>query len=392
MSWEMVALGKVCEVVGGTTPSTTNDNYWNGDMIWLSPIDLPEIGSITNVDNSKRKITDLAIKECGLQILPIDSLVYSTRASIGKIGIVKKPLATNQGFTNLIPSKKIDVIYLAYVLKYLTPSIEKLGNSTTFKEVSRTSFRNLQIPLPPLHIQKQIANILDKADALRKKDQELLQKYDELAQSIFIDMFGDPVKNEKGWETGTIRDLASEVRYGTSKPAEEDGKYPYLRMNNITYSGEWDFSNLKYISVSNSEKEKYSLRKNDLVFNRTNSKELVGKTAVYDRAEEVIIAGYLIRLRCNDHGNPYYLSAFLNSKYGKTTLLNMCKSIVGMANINAQELQNIKILIPPIEVQNCFQTKLKSINTIKKCVTQSKSESLFQSLLQKAFTGELIHD
>ena len=132
MKWEMVKLKDVCEILGGTTPNTNKIEYWNGDNIWLSPIDLPEVGSITTVNTSQRKITDLGVKDAGLKILPIGSLVFSSRASIGKIGIVEKPLYTNQGFTNFIPSEKLDVKFLAYAMKVNLHNIEKLGNSTTF--------------------------------------------------------------------------------------------------------------------------------------------------------------------------------------------------------------------------------------------------------------------
>ena len=150
-------------------------------------------------------------------------------------------------------------------------------------------------------------------------------------------MFGDTVTNPKGWEVGTIRDLVSEVKYGTSKPAVDNGKYIYLRMNNITYSGCMDYTDLKYIDVEDKEIEKYVVRKGDVLFNRTNSKELVGKTAVFKEDTPMIIAGYIIRVRPNERSNPEYISGFLNSSYGKRTLLDMCKAIVGQENINAQE-------------------------------------------------------
>lgn len=376
MSWKKKTLGSLVKISKGKKYSESFSEKSKHRYINIEDLHGENLQRFTNED--------------GVTVISNDVIIAWDGANAGKVGV---------GFSGVIGSTlaklsptngEINSKYLFWYLDSINAKIKSQRTGATIPHVNGAALKDLQIPLPPLHIQKQIANILDKADALRKKDQQLLQKYDELAQAIFIDMFGDPVKNEKGWEIGTIRELASEVKYGTSKPAEEDGEYPYLRMNNITYLGEWDFSSLKYISVNNGEKDKYSLRKNDLVFNRTNSKELVGKTAVYDRDEEVIIAGYLIRVRLNEKGNPFYVSAFLNSKYGKTTLLNMCKSIVGMANINAQELQNIRISIPPIEVQNNYEIKLRSLKCIKNLVAQSKSELLFQSLLQKAFTGELI--
>jgi type I restriction enzyme S subunit len=162
-------------------------------------------------------------------------------------------------------------------------------------------------------------------------------------------------------------------------------------MNNITYLGYMNYDNLKYIDLEKSEKEKYLVKKGDLLFNRTNSKELVGKTGIFNEESEMAIAGYLIRVRLNQMANPYYVWGYLNSVHGKLTLENMCKNIVGMANINAQELQNIKLLIPPIELQNRFAEIISHIETQKQLVRQSlqKSEELFQGLMQRAFKGEL---
>ena len=104
----------------------------------------------------------------------------------------------------------------------------------------------------------------------------------------------------------------------------------------------------------------------DLLFNRTNSKELVGKTAVFDQVEPMAFAGYLIRVRTNEDGNPYYLWGFLNSAYGKHILKSMCKNIVGMANINAQELQDIEVPKPPRQLQNEYESHVKAVKIMTK--------------------------
>jgi type I restriction enzyme, S subunit len=330
--------------------------------------------------------------EKGVEVTETDVLIAWDGANAGKMGV---------GFTGVIGSTLArlrptsEAIHSRFAFWFLESSNELIKSQrvgATIPHINGITLREIEIPLPPLPVQQQIAAILDKADALRRKDRELLKQYDALAQAIFMDMFGDPVRNEKGWLIGSIRDMSSEVKYGTSSPAEPQGDYIYLRMNNITYEGAWDFKDLKYISISNQDKPKYVLKKHDLVFNRTNSKELVGKTAVYDQEKEVIIAGYLIRVRTNALGNPYYISGFLNSKMGKSILFNMCKSIIGMANINAQELQNIQLPIPPIALQNDYQIRIEAIKTLKYKVleAQQQSETLFQSLLQQAFEGSLV--
>jgi type I restriction enzyme S subunit len=382
MEWKKVRLDTVAEIIAGQSPES---QYYNKDGKGVAFFqgkadfgdDYPTVRYYCTVPTKMAR--------------PFDILM-SVRAPVGPTNICNQIACIGRGLAAIRCKEKLDYKYLYFFLKNIEKKLAAMGNGTTFSAITTAVVKAIEIPLPTLEKQQQIAHILDKADALRRKDRELLQQYDALAQAIFIEMFGDPVRNERGWKVGTIREMASEVKYGTSSPAESQGDYVYLRMNNITYSGEWDFKDLKYISVSSENKPKYVLKKHDLVFNRTNSKELVGKTAVYDREEEMIIAGYLIRVRTNAYGNPYYISGFLNSKIGKSILFNMCKSIIGMANINAQELQNIQLQIPPIELQNEYQIRIEAIKGLKQNVlaAQEQSETLFQSLLQGAFSGSLV--
>ena len=284
--------------------------------------------------------------------------------------------------------------YAFYYLKSLQfrSSIKKI----TKKSVNQASFnisnlKEIDIPLPSLSTQIQIANILSKAETLIEQRKQSIALLDEFLKSTFLKMFGDPTSNKKKYPKAKIRDVVTEVKYGTSKPAEEEGKYPYLRMNNITTDGYWDLSKLKYINMGDDEKAKCVVRKGDLLFNRTNSKELVGKTAVFNLDEEMIIAGYLIRLRFKENINPYFVWGYLNSLHGKQTLLGMCKSIVGMANINAQELQDLKIIIPPIKLQTQFAAIVTKTEALKEQYKKSlqELENLYGSLSQQAFKGAL---
>lgn len=282
--------------------------------------------------------------------------------------------------------------YLVHLLRNL--NLNKYSSKSGQPLISYGRIKDVAIPLPTLDIQKKIAAILDEADKLRRLNQQLIDKYDALTKSLFLEMFGDPVSNPKGWDIVKIRDLILEAKYGTSSKASSEGKYPYLRMNNITYQGFMDYTELKFINISDKDRPKYSVHKGDVLFNRTNSKELVGKTGLFQAEEEMIIAGYLIRVRTNELANPYYLWAHLNSRWAKLTLQNMCKNIVGMANINAQELQDIRILRAPIKLQYQFAERVQDIEAQKAQAQASlkKSEELFQSLLQRAFKGELVDE
>ena len=158
-------------------------------------------------------------------------------------------------------------------------------------------------------------------------------------------------------------------------------------MNNITYSGELDLSDTKTIDVPDEELPKYTVRRGDVLFNRTNSKELVGKTCVYNRDEMMVLAGFIVRVRVNDRILPEILSAFLNTDFSKQMLLAMCKVAIGQANINAQELQSIGIYIPPIELQKEFVAFKEQLDKSKIAVQKALDEAqlLFDSLMQTYF-------
>lgn len=148
----------------------------------------------------------------------------------------------NQRVCKIVPDK--NVISPRYLLKILPRELKKIEDRTPFvtvKHLSVKSINAIKLPHPPLPVQERIATILDAADTLRQKDQALLKKYDELTQSLFLNMFGDPLTNPFGWDKVTLGDLLLEAKYGTSAKASDDGQYPYLRMNNITYNGYMDF-------------------------------------------------------------------------------------------------------------------------------------------------------
>lgn len=280
--------------------------------------------------------------------------------------------------------------YLQYFFEWFSPS--KLIIDESYPSIRISDIGNIELTLPNKEYQKKIVNILDHSRDLINKRKAQIEALDQLTQSVFLEMFGDPKANPKNFPVGTIKDLSIKTQYGTSKKADEKkGRYPILRMNNITYNGGWDLSSLKYIDLDEKEKEKYLVNKGELLFNRTNSKELVGKTAVFRKDEPMAYAGYLVKLTCNERANGEFISAYLNSKYGKAILFSMAKNIVGMANINAKELQNITIYIPPKDLQDKFaDINLKILENREVLIKGlDRLEENYLSLIQRAFKGKL---
>lgn len=385
------SLGECCEIVSGATPKISVEKYWGGEVRWATPRDLSNLGS-PYISDTPRKITEAGLRSCSARLLPTGSVLLSSRAPIGHVAISKIPMATNQGFKSLIPNPlKVDAKYLYHWLRANRSYLDSLGNGATFKEVSKETVSRVELPLPEIMEQRRIAGVLDQVEVLRAKRRETLAQLGELTQSIFFEMFGDPATSPKKWPLVKIGAILQSANYGTSEKASTDGEFPVLRMNNLTRSGEIDLSSLKYMNLSSLKRDRYLVRRGDVLFNRTNSPELVGKTAIYRAVDQVAYAGYLIRLRTNERADPEYLAAFLNTERSKTALRGMCKSIIGMANINAKEVQGMLIPLPPLNLQQQFASRIGAIERLKVSYRAHMNEldALFASLQHRAFRGEL---
>ena len=242
---------------------------------------------------------------------------------------------------------------------------DKNCSGATQKAITNGGMAKIEISVPALSEQGILVDKLKHLTQLIADKKKQLNLFDEIIKSRFIEMFGDPKLNPRKWDMVTIGDIATDVRYGTSRPATEGGRYPYLRMNNLTYEGYLDLTDLKHIDIPDNEIEKCVVRNGDVLFNRTNSVELVGKTCVYNLDSDMIIAGYIIRVRIDDRVLPVILSSYLNSTVMKEQLRSMAKGAVNQANINAQELRSIPIYLPPITLQHEFATFVEQVDKSK---------------------------
>ena len=347
---EKVKLTDICDFQGGSQPPKEE---WSFDEQegYIRMLQIRDFTQGERVTPEYIKISNTT-KMCEAN----DILIARYGASIGKI-LTGLAGAYNVAIMRTIPdTSRIKKLYLYYYLKspYFQNAILNVGSRAAQAGFNKEDLSKLDIECPELIKQDKIIAVLEKLECIIEKRKIELSNLDDLIKARFVEMFGDPVKNPKGWEVVTIGDIVTEVRYGTSKPAVEGGKYPYLRMNNLTADGHLDLNDLKYIDIPDDEIEKCVVRKGDVLFNRTNSIELVGKTVVFDLQEDMIIAGYIIRVRLNKRLLPEILSQYMNLEALKDILRSMAKGAVNQANINAQELQSIKVYIPDMELQKQF--------------------------------------
>jgi type I restriction enzyme S subunit len=386
--WKLVSLGEVGTLINGDRgknyPSQKDfvDNgvpFINAGHIQNGEIDFESMNFIS------RKRFDLL----GSGKVKSGDILYCLRGSLGKTAIIKD-IQEGAIASSLVIIRPSEQIRTDYFYRYLASpigqaEIYKYDNGSSQPNLSAQSLKQYQLPLPPLEEQRRIAAILDKADGVRRKRKEAIRLTEELLKSTFLEMFGDPVTNPKGWEICSMKKIVVETQYGTAEKSQEVmGGLPILRMNNITYSGEIDLNSLKWCQIPSKDEDKFTVKRGDLLFNRTNSPELVGKTAVWRSDGKFAYAGYLIRVRFDkSKANSEYVSAFLNSNYGKRYLLEKAKPSINMSNFSASEFLKIPILLPDIETQHRFDEFVSYTRMMSQHLSDGLGDynNLFNSLL-----------
>lgn len=258
-------LGEICEIVSGSTPKTSIKEYWDGDVKWITPAELTDDSYI--IYDSARKLTELGVKKTGLSPFPAGTVILSSRAPIGKVAIAGCEMYCNQGFKNLICSEKINNKYLYWFLKGNTEFLNSLGRGATFKEISKGIVSNIEINVPDLTDQEKAVCNLEKLSEIIKLRKKELNALNDLIRARFVEMFGDPKINEKGWQEGVISDYFV-VKGGKRIPkgmgySEEVTAHPYLRTtdmkdetildNDIHYIDEDVFQQIKRYTVQNGD-------------------------------------------------------------------------------------------------------------------------------------------
>ena len=389
--WQSKPIGDVFKVVNGGTPKTGVASNWDGPHVWITPA---EMGNLETpfISESRRTLTNEGLRT-GAELVPAGSIILSSRAPIGHLVINEIPMAFNQGCKGLIPSPAIDTKFAYYFLLTNVPLLESLGTGATFKELSGGKLKEVPFLFPELGEQRRIVTLLDEAFADIATAKANAEKNLQNTRSVF-ERYLLSVLNDKKWKWSTLGDLCTSVEYGSSAKSKAENGIPVLRMGNIQ-DGRLDWKNLVFTD-DQEEIQKYLLKQNDVLFNRTNSPELVGKTAIYKSEMPAIFAGYLIRIhRKDDLLDGDFLTYFLNSQialdYGKTVVI----SSVNQANINGTKLKSYPIPTPSLTEQKTIVKKLDELaqetHRLETIYRQKITvlDDLKKSLLHQAFSGFL---
>ena len=395
-NWIEIELGRVLKTTSGGTPSRRKPEYYDGKIPWVKSGEL----NYNLILDTEEHISEEAVKKSSAKLFPKGTLLIALYgATIGKLAFLGTDATTNQAVCGIYKSKILETKFLYYYLFHNRRKLIEKGTGGAQPNISQTILKQLPLVVTNLPIQRGIvAKIEQLFSELDNGIQNLQQAKEKLAvfrQAVLKKAFEGELTNNKNIEWVTINDICEKVEYGTSNKSLTEGDIPVLRMGNIQ-NGRFDWEDLKYTD-NQEEVEKFLLKKNDVLFNRTNSPEHVGKTAIFKEDRTAIFAGYLIRIDYyKDKISGEYLNYFLNShtakKYG-----NKVKSFgVNQSNINGTKLKTYPFPKTSLEEQHQIvqeiESRLSVCDEMEKSIESSlkKAEALRQSILKKAFEGELL--
>lgn len=339
MIWKKAQLKDIGNIVTGSTPSKSKPEYFDGNIPFISPA---ELGKSIYVNSAKQSLSQKGGEVS--RLLPKNAVMVCCIGSLGKTAISSATVATNQQINSIIVDEAIaDPLYVYFFCLTLKPVLENMAPATTVAIVNKTRFSELEIPLPPLTVQKQIAAILEKADTLRGQCQQMEQELNTLAQSVFLDMFGDYRKANKA-EFLPLGDCAN-VCSGVTKGQKFNGKptviAPYMRVANVQ-DGYLDLKEIKEIEAKVTDFDKYLLKPGDILMTEGGDHDKLGRGAVWEgQIEGCIHQNHVFRVRLSSSYLPKYFEYLLQSQYAKQYFLKCAKKTTNLASINITQLKSL---------------------------------------------------
>lgn len=409
IDWEIEPLNNVGKITGGSTPRRSNSKYWGGEIPWLTPSQISD-KLINNITNTDEYMTQKGLENSSAKLLPIGTVLMSSRATIGECVINNVPMTTNQGFANIICEEdKIYNYFLMYLLRNITPKLEALAGGSTFLEISRTSVRSLNIPLPPLPEQKKIASILSSVDKAIEKTNQVVEKTKELKKGLMQQLLTKGIgysefkevrigpKNYQipdKWNIFSLdpeNNLTTKVTDGShySPNQTENGKYYYATVTNLSENG------INYSTCNKINNEAYEKmvkggckpQNEDVLFSKDGT---VGISAVFNNSEDVVLLSSIAIIRPTKNIISRYLKYYLSSKIIMDQIKSF-KSGTAIRRVVLRDIKKFKILVPPLKEQKKIASILSSVDKKieKEKEYKEKLERLKKGLMQKLLTGEV---
>tara|TARA_B100000678_G_scaffold231944_1_gene200738 strand:+ start:865 stop:2037 length:1173 start_codon:yes stop_codon:yes gene_type:complete len=387
-----VPLGDVVDFYSGGTPPKANAALWQGDVPWFSAKDMKRPRLADSADH----VAEDVFKRTSLRRLPAGTIAMVVRGMIlahtVPISILDVDAAINQDLKALLPKREVDTSFLAAMLRAQHDSI--LSQVTTAahgtKKLDSRVLESIPIPLPPLPEQRRIVTILDHVEVLRSKRRQALAHLSALPQALLGDLL------RAGFDRVALGDLIAEgPKNGLYRPSSDYGSgTPIVRIDSFKFgSGEISMGSLRRLRASATEVTEFALATGDLLVNRVNSREHVGKTAlVGGLLEPTVFESNMMRIRVNQERLlPSFAAEFMQTDDVRAQVAPMTKDAVNQSSINQSDVRSLRIPLPPVALQRQFEARVGAINVQRATMQRAlgSDDELFATLQARAFRGEL---
>lgn len=385
--WPTYPLEEICEINIGKTPSRNRTAYWGGQNKWLS---ISDMDGARYIHATKEGITDLGAVESNCKLVPAETVLLSFKLSIGKVAITSEPIYTNEAIASLpiIDTNRLNRDYLYWVLQGID-LIQGSDRAVMGKTLNKAKLKALQIPLPPIEEQRRIAAILDKADAIRRKQEKVLALADDFLRATFLDMFGDPVTNSKHLETVPIKEFGRIITGNTPSraiPEYYGDEIEWIKSDNINTPLHYLTTAEEGLTNSGKAMGRIAMPGSVLVTCIAGSFNCIGNAAIANR--EVCFNQQINAIEPFQNFDTEFLYAqvLVGKKLIQGASTNSMKGMVSKG-----KFQEISFIRPPekerIRFSEFFNTYMKMNNQINDRYEVTKI--MYEAVLQRAFRGEL---
>ena len=387
MDWIETTLGDIGDIVGGATPSTKHEEYYGGKIAWITPKDLSSFKG-RYISSGERTLTEAGLASCSAQMMPPNTILFTSRAPIGYVAIANQPVCTNQGFKSIVPHDCVDPLFLYYLLKFNKDCIEAMGSGTTFKEVSGKTMKEVPVRIPRMASdQKKISSILDSIDSKVENNTKINDNLEQQARAYFQELFVD--NSDPTWTFGTVSDLGAVV--GGSTPSKS--KPEYYTEDGIAWITPKDLSINKAKFISHGENDITGLG----LKNSSASIMPEGTVLFSSRAPIGYIAIASGEVTTNQGFKSVVPKPEIGTAYVYYFLKHNLPVIEGMASgstfkeVSGSTMKNVPAVIPDTETLACFNNFCAPLFAQQRILEEQNQSlaTLRDSLLPKLMSGEI---
>jgi type I restriction enzyme S subunit len=385
-AYPIVALGDVCKFVGGGTPSRKQPEYFDGDIPWVTVKDFKRF----RIADTEEHISEAAVADSATNIVEAGTVLLVSRVGLGKVAIAERRLAINQDIKGLTPTPNILSDYLFWFLLSRTDNIKRMGAGATVKGITLPDIKAIRMPAPPLDEQRRIVDLLSRAEGIVRLRREAQKKAAELIPALFLDMFGDPATNPKGWPVRRVSDFVARFVGGKNLQAGSvnPSGFRILKVSAAT-SGIYRESESKPTPDDYMPPKNHIVCKGDLLFSRANTEELVGATALVEETNgKTLLPDKLWRFVWSEPVEPLYIHALFQNAHIRQKLGKLSSGTsASMRNISQAKLFAMTLPVAPIENQRLFAESVRSIRSIQsqQAAATHTAEAIFDALLAQVF-------